>query len=106
MAVLRGGLVQFVNSRVTEITGFRERSLVGKQFVNFVSPEFREKVLNRYKKRISYEWAPSKYKIEIISKNGENIPVEIKATLIEHGGRPADLVILKEIEGRKEEGVE
>jgi PAS domain S-box-containing protein len=97
VAILRGGLVQVVNSRVTEITGYGERSLVGKQFVNFVSPKFREKVLNRYKKRISYEWAPSKYEIELISKDGANIPVEIKASLIEHGGRPADLVIMKTI---------
>jgi PAS domain S-box-containing protein len=104
VAILRGGLVQFVNSRVTELTGYRERSLVGKQFVNFVAPKFKEKVLERYRKRISYEQVPNKYAIEIISKNGENIPVEINATLIEHGGRPADLVILKEIEGRKEEG--
>ncbi len=104
VTVLRGGLVQIVNSRVTELTGHREHSLVGKQFVNFVSPKFKEKVLERYKKRISHEQVLSKYEIEILTKDARSIPVEIEASLIEHGGRPADLVILKEIEGRKEEG--
>jgi PAS domain S-box-containing protein len=104
VAILRGGLVQIVNSRVTELTGHMEHSLVGKQFVNFVSPKFKEKVVERYKKRISYEQVPSKYEIEILSKDGSAIPVEIEASLIEHGGRPADLVILKEIERLKEDG--
>ncbi len=103
IAVLRGGLVQIVNSRATELTGYREHSLVGKQFVNFVSPKFKEKVLKRYKKRISHEQVLSKYEIEILTKDARSIPVEIEASLIEHEGRPADLVILKEINEPKED---
>jgi PAS domain S-box-containing protein len=105
VAILRGGLVKFVNKRVTKINGYPKRSLIGKQFINFVSPTDRNKVIERYKKRISYEWVPPRYEIEILSKDGINIPVEINASLIEYEGRPADLVILKVIENLKMEGV-
>ena len=98
VAILRGGLVKYANTRVFEINGFSEREVIGKRFANFVAPKYREKVLERYKKRISYEWVPGRYEIEILSKDGRTIPVEIKASLIEHGGRPADLVVLQVIE--------
>jgi PAS domain S-box-containing protein len=97
VAILRGGLIKFVNTRVSKINGFSKRELIEKQFINFVAPEYHEKVLRRYKKRVSYEWAPNRYEIEIISKDSGKIPVEIDASLIEYGGRPADLVVLRDL---------
>jgi PAS domain S-box-containing protein len=94
VAILRGGLVKFCNSKVPEMTGYNKRELIGKQFIKFVAPEHKETVLKRYKKRISFEWAPERYQIEILSKEGGKIPVEIKASLIEHEGRTADLGLL------------
>ncbi len=89
--------MQFVNKRVTEINHFSKKDLVGKQFIKFVAPDYRKIALRRYKKRISYEYAPSRYEVNLMSKEGGEVSVEINASLIEFQGRPADLVIIKEI---------
>jgi PAS domain S-box-containing protein len=75
----------------------RGREILGKQFIDFIAPEFEEIVLNRYKKRLMGEKIPNVYEVEILSKKGEKIPTEISASLIKYEGRPADLAILRDL---------
>jgi PAS domain S-box-containing protein len=101
VVVIRGGLIKFVNSAVTKITGLSKRETIGKQFTDFVSPEYEKTVLERYKKRLMDEKTPSVYEVEILSKDENKIPVEINASLIEYEGRPADLAIIRDLSHQK-----
>jgi PAS domain S-box-containing protein len=101
VVILRGGLIKFVNTRTTKINSFTKRELLEKLFTKFVAPDFEEVVLERYKKRLAGQRIPSKYEIEIISKDGRKIPVEVNASLIEYQGVPADLVLIRDIKNRK-----
>lgn len=101
VVVIRGGLVKFTNKMTSEITGFSNWELVGKKFYDFVSPEYRGEVLERYKKRLKEEDVPSRYEIALLSKDGDKIPVEVRAALIKYEKRPADLARIKEIKGQK-----
>jgi len=95
VVVIRGGLIQLVNSAATGFSGYRREELVGRQFVEFVTGEYEELLLEMYKKRLMAEKVPNKYNVEIRSKAGVRIPVEITASLIDFEGRPADLTILR-----------
>jgi PAS domain S-box-containing protein len=97
VVILRGGLIKFANSMTTKINGFPKSELVEKLFTKFIAPDFEELVLERYKKRLSGQRVPSRYEIEIISKSGVRIPVELNAFLVEYEGAPADLVLIRDL---------
>ena len=56
----------------------------------------------RVKKRLKGEAVPRRYEIDILSKDGSTIPVEINASLIEYAGRPADMAIIRDITERRQ----
>jgi PAS domain S-box-containing protein len=97
VVVIRGGLIKFANSTAAKFSGYSMSEILGKQFVDFIAPEFEKLVLDRYKKRLMNEKIPSVYEVEILSKKGEKIPTEISASLIKYEGRPADLAILRDL---------
>jgi hypothetical protein len=99
--IIQDGLLRFANSKIVEVTGFSLEEVLGKSFADFVSPEYRGVVVDRYKKRMSGEEVPNRYEIEILSKDGGKIPVEINASVIEYEGRPADMAIIRDITERK-----
>jgi|GEM_PF-5922371 len=97
VVVIRGGLIKLVNSAATKFSGYRKWELIDRQFVEFIAPEYEAMMLEIYKKRLMAENVPSLYNVEIISKTGERISVEISASLIEFEERAADLAILKDL---------
>lgn len=100
--VIQDGMLKFANSRMLEMSGFSESEVLGKPFLNFVAPEWRGIVADRYKKRMSGEEVPEKYEIEIVSKDGRKIAVEVNASIIEYDGKQADMAIVRDITERKQ----
>jgi len=102
IAILQDGVTTFVNPKMLEIYGFTAGEILGKPFLDFVSPEYRDLVVDRYKKRMSGEKVPNIYELEIFAKDGSKIPLEINASRIEYQGSPADMVIVRDITERKQ----
>ena len=101
IVIIQDGRLIFANSRTPEITGLPLDKVLGRSFIDFVSPAYRGLVADNYKRRISGEKAPDRYEIEILSKDGESIPVEITGSAIEYEGKPADMVVIRDICERK-----
>jgi PAS domain S-box-containing protein len=99
--IIQDGVLKFVNPTIVKMTGISREESIGRPFTNFISPEFKKIVMERYKKRLFGRAVPRKYEIKIISKDGSRTPVEINASLIDHEGRPADMAILRNITERK-----
>ncbi|MDO8715815.1 MAG: PAS domain S-box protein [Dehalococcoidales bacterium] len=99
--VLQDGLVKFANSKAAEITGFSAEAVLGKPFIDFVAPQYRELVMERYRKRLAGEEIPAKYEIGLLHRSGSVISVEVNASLIEYDGKPATLSIVRDITERK-----
>jgi PAS domain S-box-containing protein len=97
VVVIRGGLIKFINSAVSRITGYSNFQVINKMFTDFIAPEYEELVLERYKKRLMEEKTPEVYEVQIITKKGRRIRVELKGMRVEFEGRPADLAIIKPI---------
>jgi PAS domain S-box-containing protein len=100
--IIQDGILKFVNQKIVKITGYSREGALNKPFINFVSPKYRKVVLRRYKKRLRGERVPNKYEIEILSKSGKKIPVEVNASLINHENKLADMAIIRDITERKE----
>jgi len=102
IVIIQDGVFKFVNPIIAKMTGRPKEEALGKPFTDFVSPDHRKLVLERYKKRLRGERVQQKYEIDILAKDGSKIPVEINASVIEHEGRVADMAIIRDITNRKE----
>jgi len=99
-SIIQDGLLKFANQKIIELTGFSNEEAIKKPFIDFVSDEHREFVGSRYKKRMLGEEPPIRYEIDILSKDGRKIPVEINASVIEYNKRPAEMAIIRDITER------
>ena len=91
-----------VNDRVEETTGFEKEELLGKNFLGTKIVTEKSKAIlvkNLAKRMLGMPMTP--YEIEVLTKDGRKLPFEINATKIEYDGKPADLVILRDIIQRK-----
>lgn len=101
IVIIQDGLLKFANSKMFEMTGVDSLEDKMESFMDLVSPEYREFVLDRYKKRMAGEEVPDRYEIEILVDDGKRMPVEVSASLIDYDGKHADMAILRDITDRK-----
>ena len=101
IVMLQDGVMKFVNTASLEIVGYTPEELPGIDFLKMVTPEDREMVMKRYADRMAGKEVPSIYEIALIRKDGITVPVEVNATFINYEGRPADLVVIRDITERK-----
>ncbi|MFX1519408.1 MAG: PAS domain S-box protein [Promethearchaeota archaeon] len=102
IVILQDGLLKFANSKMAEITGFSLEEELETPFIDFVAPEYKELVMERYKKRMAGDEVPYRYEAELLSKNGMRISVEINVSRVEYAGRSADMAIIRDITERKQ----
>jgi PAS domain S-box-containing protein len=101
VVIIQDGVLKFANSRMVDITGSPIEEVIGRSFLDFVSPKYRTLSADKYKKRINGEKTALRYEIELLPKEGRSMPVEISGSVIEHEGRPADMVVIRDITERK-----
>ena len=101
IVLLQDGLIKFVNSSMTAFTGYSVDELLNRPFVEFLADDQIEKVREIYRKRMNNEAVPSIYESAISHKNGTRLETEFNAGVTTYGGKPADLVIIRDIRERK-----
>ena len=93
--------VKFANSRATILSGYTKEELTSFPFLEFIHPEDRETVMERYTKKIHGEDSPESYPLRIITKQGDAVSMELRSILIAWEGRPATLNFLRDITQQK-----
>jgi PAS domain S-box-containing protein len=101
VAILQDGKIVFTNNKGAEIVGYSKDEIVGLPFGKLVSEKYRQLTKERYEQRVRGENVASTYEIEVVSKNGTQVPVELSATRIQYQGRQADLLLVRDISERK-----
>jgi len=101
IAIIQDGVLKFVNVASMELIGYSSEELVGKDFLETIVPEEREKIKKRYSERMAGKEVPSIYEVTLLRRDGATVPVELNASVIDYEGRPADLVFLRDITERR-----
>jgi len=70
-----------VNRAAEKLSGYSRHEIAGKHFGDFVVPEYAHEVRENWKKKLEHAGETS-YEIEIITKQGRRIPVEVNSRLI------------------------
>jgi PAS domain S-box-containing protein len=100
--VAQGGMIKFINRAGLEMSGYSEQEIISKPFVEFIHPDDRAMMVERYLKRLEGEIFESRYAFRFISKSGDIKWFELGAALIDFEGRPATLNFIADITKRKE----
>ncbi|MDD8026113.1 MAG: PAS domain S-box protein, partial [Acidobacteriota bacterium] len=91
----------FANQSLVEMSESPLEELIGTPFLQHVAAEEREKLAFFYQNRLQGIVSASIYETIFMTKSGRRIHAEVNAAVIPYRGRPADLVIIRDITERK-----
>jgi len=95
--IVQDGAFVYVNAKAAELLGYPKEHLIGRSPFDFIHPDDRAKVRERYEKRLRKERPEESYPIRIMTKSGEKWVV-ISPMRIDYDGRPAVLVIVHDVD--------
>jgi PAS domain S-box-containing protein len=101
IVIVQDGILKYINPRLAEITGYDVVEATDTPFTNYIHPDEVSKAVERYNRRIRGEKIKTRYESRLIHKNGNIIEVEFNGGIITYQGRPADLVIIRDISEHK-----
>ncbi len=101
IVVVEDHMLRFVNPRAREITGYSEKELMSRPFLEFTHLDDRQRVAEIHAARVRGEQVPPVYELRVIDKEGRTKWLENNGVLIEWEGKPASLNFLRDITARK-----
>ncbi len=99
--IIQDRVFKHLDNNFLRSTGYRKEELLGRDFLDLVSPAYKDIVTQRYNKILEGEEVPSNYEVDLISRDGKTISMEISAYLIEFNAKIAYMVVLRDISEMK-----
>ncbi|MDD3137266.1 MAG: PAS domain S-box protein, partial [Methanoregula sp.] len=101
IVVLQDGKIRFCNQHSADFVGYSILDVTGRPFTDFVAPEELPQLQKNYERRMAGEKLPGTYETVLIRKDGSRIFAELNAGLVEYEGKPADMLIIRDVTQRK-----
>ena len=79
-----------VNRAAERLSGYTREELIGRHFSNFVAAEYTNQVREQLCKKLE-TYGETTYEVEMITRNGQRIPVEVSSRLIVENGLPVSV---------------
>ena len=86
------GVITDCNDAILRLTGYSQGEVIGSQIIDYIPPEFREKVLE-----VNREGTERPYESELIAKDGGRIPVEFEGRVMPFGGKVYRLSVVRDM---------
>ncbi len=91
----------YANPSLVEMSGGALEDLLGTPFIEHVAEEERDKLALYYESRLRGIVSDSRYETVFLARDGRRVHAEVSSAVIPFRGRPADLVIIRDINERK-----
>ncbi len=101
IAVAQEGVLKYVNPKTTAVTGFSAEELCSRPMIDFIHPDDRAMVAERYQRRQASIDSPAVYEFRVLHKDGGFRWVEINAVGFTWEGSFATLNFFKDITARR-----
>ena len=101
LALVQDGKIILTNEAALKGLGNTEEEVLGRNFLEFIHPDFVEYVRNLHQKRLSGKSVPNQYETYLTTKNGETLCCEVLVKGIRYQGRKAFLLYIRGIDQRK-----
>ena len=102
IVIVQDGIVRYANPWLARLSGYTTDEIIGSELTRFIAPAEVPRIAERYRRRIAGEPVPPTYETVLLLKNGTTLHVELNAGVITFAGRPADLVIVRDISERRQ----
>lgn len=100
--IIQDEKIVFSNRAFSSITGFDEADLLGMHYLDFVAPESKDLIHERYTKLVGGEGEPITIETRHVGKDGRIGYLEVIAGRMEYKNKKAALVVLRDITERRE----
>lgn len=101
IVILQDGYVKFINEMMANILGWSPSEMLNTPFINYLSEDERNKVMDLYHKRQQGEVIPTIYESVLVDKWGIKKPVEFNSSIISFNGEIATQTYIRDISERK-----
>jgi len=95
--IVQEGRIKFANQKAKQMGNDLGIDLDRVPFANYIHPDDRGLVLERYKRRIKGEKLPNTYAFRLVGQDDQVMWVELNAVQINWDGKPASLNFLRDI---------
>ncbi|HXW99280.1 MAG TPA: PAS domain S-box protein, partial [Methanomicrobiales archaeon] len=99
--VVQDSIVKFCNQRTADMWGGGCQEIVGRPFQDFIDPEDFPRIRENYERRMAGMEVPGRYDTRLLRKDGTSFPVDLDGGDLLFEGRPADLIMFRDITGRE-----
>jgi two-component system cell cycle sensor histidine kinase/response regulator CckA len=89
--------IKFYNQKFLKTLGYSREELAASSFIQFVHPDDRDMVREKFNQRMAGEDVPNVYSFRTLSKSRDVFWLEINAVLIQWKGKPASLNFIRDI---------
>ena len=100
--IIQDAIIRYANQRMAELDGSSVEQLVGTSFIDHVHPDEVPKLMENYRRRMAGESLPSIYETVLQRRDGSPTATELNIGVILYQGKPAELVIIRDITERKQ----
>ncbi|WP_135613244.1 PAS domain S-box protein [Methanococcoides sp. AM1] len=98
--IVQDFLIKYANPKMLDLISYSSDEANEIPFMDLISSEHTGLLKERHIKRLEKAIQPDN-EIEILSKDGKKIPVEINVSTIQYKGKPAEMAIIRDITERK-----
>jgi len=102
VSVMQDGIIKFANRSLAELLGYPMQELIGHNYLDVLTPEYKDSIAARYEGRLDGTIPPSNIELKIRRKDGQTRYIEASGTIISYHGKPADMGITRDITERKQ----
>jgi PAS domain S-box-containing protein len=96
------GCYRYVNRQGAELLGRTVEEMQGVPIRDILRPEDVAWVEDRLRQRIAGAAVPARYELNVVRRNGSELPVEVSAARIVWGGEPATMVLVRDTAERRD----
>jgi PAS domain S-box-containing protein len=102
IVIIVDGKLAFVNDYYAAMLGRAKEDLIGRSILDVLPPRLREGFAARYERALESGVTPEPVDAILLAADGREIPVETVSADVTYGGRPAILVIIRDVTERRE----
>ena len=103
VAIIRGGELFYANPALVRLLGAdKPEQVVWRPFIDFIAPDQRDAVSERYRKRVAGEPVEAVYDSRLRNISGEDVDVEISAALVSYHGVTVVIAVIRDSRARKQ----
>ena len=102
VAVIQDSKIVFANETACEQMGYSNEEIVGRDFLDFVHPYYREYLKELHQRRLSGKSVPNQYETHLLNRTGKPLCYEIQVKKIRHERRRAFLASMTPLDQKKQ----